>query len=211
MADKRIIQLTEKQSIDSGDFLAVDNSIGGTKKIAASNLSQVGYTVSSTLGQVASTVTSGLFQCTFSVSVDGAAAVDYTVFSRRGELCEVFVANNKLPIYLGLDILITTSGGTTYLEGQKAVPSDMTVTATLTAVSLVTPSTTVKTATLAAGSTSVTFTNIPTTGNNTLDLYSDTAGVEFNELDDSTSGQLTYTFTAQESAVNLFLIIKEVS
>lgn len=113
MADKRIIQLTEKQSIDSGDFLAVDNSIGGTKKIAADNLLNTNITV--------------------------------------------------------------------------------------------------KTATLAAGSTSVTFTSIPTTGNNTIDLYSDTAGVEFDELDDSTSGQLTYTFTAQESAINLYLVIKEVS
>lgn len=34
MADekKRIISLTEKSAIDSGDFVAIDNSTGGTKK-----------------------------------------------------------------------------------------------------------------------------------------------------------------------------------
>ena len=113
MADKRITELTEKQAVESGDFLIVDNATGGTKKITAANL-------------------------------------------------------------------LNTN-------------------------------TTVKTATLAAGSTTVTFTQIPTTGDNLIDVYTDVAGLEYTAVDDSTAGQLTYTFEAQESAVTVYLVIREVS
>lgn len=70
---------------------------------------------------------------------------------------------------------------------------------------------TVKTATLAAGSTTVTFTGIPTTGNNLIDVYTSVAGLDYTAVDDSTSGQLTYTFEEQESAVTIYLTIREVS
>lgn len=69
---------------------------------------------------------------------------------------------------------------------------------------------TVMTATLAAGSTTVTFTNIPTTGDYAIELYTDKAGLEYEEVDDTTPGQLTYTFEAQSSAVTCYLMIKGV-
>lgn len=68
----------------------------------------------------------------------------------------------------------------------------------------------IHTATLAAGNTTVTFTNIPTTGNNLIELYTSVAGLEYIDVDDSTAGQLTYTFDAQESAVDVYLTIREV-
>lgn len=70
---------------------------------------------------------------------------------------------------------------------------------------------TIKTATLSVGATSVTFTQIPTTGTYSFELYSTLAGLDYNEIDDTTSGELTYTFDAQESAVTLYLIMKEVA
>lgn len=70
---------------------------------------------------------------------------------------------------------------------------------------------TIKTATLAAGSTTVTFTNVPTTGNNLIDVYTDVAGLEYTAVDATTAGQLTYTFEAQSAAVTVYLVIKEVS
>jgi len=70
---------------------------------------------------------------------------------------------------------------------------------------------TVKIATLAAGATSVTFTGIPTTGNNTIDIYTSKAGLDYDSVDDTTTGQLTYTFEAQSAAVTVYLVIREVS
>ena len=69
----------------------------------------------------------------------------------------------------------------------------------------------VKTATLAAGATTVTFTSIPTSGNYLFSLYTDKAGLNYTAVDDTTSGQLTYTFEAQSSAVSVYLEIKGVS
>ena len=68
----------------------------------------------------------------------------------------------------------------------------------------------IKTATLAAGATTVTFTGIPTTGTNLIELYTDKAGLDYDSVDDTTSGQLTYTFEAQSGAVTCYLVIKEV-
>lgn len=67
------------------------------------------------------------------------------------------------------------------------------------------------TQTLATGSTTVVFTGIPTTGTNFIELYTDKAGLDYTAVDDSTSGQLTYTFEAQSAAVTCYLVIKEVS
>ena len=69
---------------------------------------------------------------------------------------------------------------------------------------------TLKTATLAVGSTTVTFTGIPTTGTNLIELYTDKAGLDYDSVDDTTAGELTYTFEAQESAVTCYLVIREV-
>lgn len=112
MADKRITELTEKQTVESGDYLIIDNGTSGTKKMTPDNLLNA--------------------------------------------------------------------------------------------------NTTVKTATLAAGSTTVTFTQIPTTGNNLIDVYTSVAGLDYDSVDDTTAGQLTYTFEAQESAVTCYLVIREV-
>lgn len=81
----------------------------------------------------------------------------------------------------------------------------------ITVANLKNAGTTVLTQTLAAQATSVTFTNIPTTGNNLIDVYTDVAGLEYDSVDATTAGQLTYTFEAQESAVTVYLVIKEVS
>ena len=65
-----------------------------------------------------------------------------------------------------------------------------------------------KTATLEAGETSVTFTQIPTSGNYLLTLFSDSETLEYNEVDSSTAGSLTYTFDEQEDDVALTLKIE---
>lgn len=81
----------------------------------------------------------------------------------------------------------------------------------ITVANLKNSGTTILTQTLAAQATSVTFTNIPTTGNHLIDVYTDVAGLEYDSVDATTAGQLTYTFEAQESAVTVYLVIKEVS
>lgn len=68
----------------------------------------------------------------------------------------------------------------------------------------------IKSATLTAGNTSVTFTDIPTTGNYLINIYTDTLGLEYINVDNSTTGTLVYTFEAQESDVTVYLTIKEV-
>ena len=70
---------------------------------------------------------------------------------------------------------------------------------------------TILTQTLAASATSVVFTGMPTTGTNMIELYTDKAGLDYDSVDDSTSGQLTYTFEAQSAAVTCYLVIREVS
>ena len=72
------------------------------------------------------------------------------------------------------------------------------------------PKATIKTATLTAGQTSVTFTQIPTTGNYLFQLFTTSGTLEFNDVDDSVSGSLTYTFDEQESDVSVKLKIEEV-
>ena len=67
----------------------------------------------------------------------------------------------------------------------------------------------IKTQTLAAGSTSVTFTNIPTTGNHIIDVYTNKAGLYYTAIDDSIAGSLTVTYESQSSAVTVCLRIEE--
>ena len=69
---------------------------------------------------------------------------------------------------------------------------------------------TILTQTLAANATEVTFTNIPTTGTNLFSLYTNMAGLEYLTVNDSVSGQLTYTFEKQSRSVTVYLVIKGV-
>lgn len=62
--------------------------------------------------------------------------------------------------------------------------------------------------TLAVGATSVTFTGIPTTGNNLIDFFSST-GINYTAIDYSTPGEVTLTYEAQASAVIVTCEIKE--
>jgi hypothetical protein len=62
--------------------------------------------------------------------------------------------------------------------------------------------------TLAVGSTSVTFTGLPTTGVNIVDIYTSKTGLDYVSLDDSTAGQLTVNYDAQSVAVTVYLKIE---
>ena len=62
--------------------------------------------------------------------------------------------------------------------------------------------------TLSAGSTYVTFTNLPTTGTNTIDIYTSKAGLDYASIDDSVSGTLKIYFEEQSSAVTVYLRIE---
>lgn len=112
MADKRITELTEKQTVEDGDYLIVDNGTSGTKKMT----------------------------------------VEHVLKAK----------------------------------------------------------TTRQTASVMAGTTSVTFSEIPTTDDYIIELYTDKAGLEYTNVDDSISGQLTYTFEPQSTTFHVYLIIKEV-
>ena len=67
---------------------------------------------------------------------------------------------------------------------------------------------TVLTQTLTAGSTSVTFANIPTTGNPLINFYTST-GINYKAIDTSVAGSITLTFDAQANDVVIACEIKE--
>lgn len=67
---------------------------------------------------------------------------------------------------------------------------------------------TVKTATLSAGNTTVTFTQLPTSGNYLIEFFSST-GINYTEIDTSVPGQVTLTYEEQEAAVTISCEIKE--
>lgn len=69
---------------------------------------------------------------------------------------------------------------------------------------------TIKTATLTAGQTTVTFSNMPTTGTQLVRFYN-SAGINYTEIDNSVSGQVTLTFEEQSNNVTVNCEIKEVS
>lgn len=69
---------------------------------------------------------------------------------------------------------------------------------------------TIKTATLTAGQTTVTFTSMPTTGTQLVRFYN-SAGINYTEIDNSVSGQVTLTFEEQSTNVTVNCEIKEVS
>ena len=63
--------------------------------------------------------------------------------------------------------------------------------------------------TLTAGSTSVTFTDIPTTSEYISDIYASN-GMDYDDIDSSVSGQITVTYEAQASNVYIYLRLEEV-
>ena len=69
---------------------------------------------------------------------------------------------------------------------------------------------TIKTQTLSAGSTSVTFTQIPTSGNYMIDFFTST-GINYTAINTATAGQVTLTFDTQAAAVDVYCRIEEVS
>lgn len=71
-------------------------------------------------------------------------------------------------------------------------------------------SATVMVQTLTAGSTTVTFTNIPTTGSNLIDFFTST-GINYTAINTATAGQVTLTFEEQAVDVTVYCEIKEVS
>ena len=68
----------------------------------------------------------------------------------------------------------------------------------------------VLTATLAAGSTTVTFTGIPTSGDNLINFYT-SANINYTAINTATSGQVTLTFESQSSAVTVYCEIRRMS
>ena len=62
---------------------------------------------------------------------------------------------------------------------------------------------------LSAGSTSVTFTGLPTTGNYTFDIYTSKVGLDYSSITAS-SGSLTLVYEAQSSIVTVYLVVGEI-
>lgn len=62
--------------------------------------------------------------------------------------------------------------------------------------------------TLLAGETTLTFTGIPTTGTNKITICTSVAGVNYLSLDDTTSGQLTITYSPQSVPVTVYVMIE---
>ena len=64
--------------------------------------------------------------------------------------------------------------------------------------------------TLTTGSTSVTFTGIPTIGTKVVDVYTSKTGLDYTSIDDSTAGTLVVNYEAQSSDITVYLRIEEV-
>lgn len=69
--------------------------------------------------------------------------------------------------------------------------------------------TTIKTATLATGATTVTFTQMPTSGDKLIDFYASN-GANYKAIDTSTPGTVVLTYDAPESEVTVYCEIKGV-
>lgn len=110
--------------------------------------------------------------------------------------------------------VICDDTGTTYPQRSKlqiinaTITDDSTNDATVVTVQSG-GSSTILSQTLVAGSTSVTFTNIPTTGNYLVDFYT-SDGVPHTDIDTSTPGQVTVLFDAQSDNITVFCEIKEI-
>lgn len=109
--------------------------------------------------------------------------------------------------------VICDGTGTAYPQRSKLQIINATITDDstndATVVTLQSGGSTVLSQTLVAGSTSVTFTNIPTTGNYLIDFYTSN-GVAHTDLDVSTPGQVTLLFDAQIVDITVMCEIKEI-
>lgn len=115
----------------------------------------------------------------------------------------VWVGGNPSPLYTNERITITYFGDEINIAQDKVfIPNINRYWDVLAAKP------TVKTATLAAGSTSVTFTGIPTTGDYMIDFYTST-GINYTAINTATAGEITLTFDEQSAAVTIYCEIKE--
>ena len=67
---------------------------------------------------------------------------------------------------------------------------------------------TIKSQTLVAGNTSITFTGIPTSGDYFANIYTST-GISYATLDTTTAGQITVTFDPQNANITVYLKLEE--
>lgn len=110
---------------------------------------------------------------------------------------------------------IVDSNGTEYAQRSKLKFNNATVTDDSTNdETIVTPqgggsSFSVLSQTLTAGNTTVTFTNIPTTGDYLIDFYTST-GIPIVSLDTSIAGQVTVEFESQFANVTVYCKIEEI-
>lgn len=213
MADKRIIDLTEEQAPAIGDYLAVDNATSGTKKLLMATLLATGkyeQKGNQILFELPNYIGSGTrFNFEFDFTINGQTV---TVNANNVGLGEnrlfIYFDNPLILILVYLDELIREEDNKQYGVLTICGPNNVTLSSSLNSFDICAD---IRIATLAAGSTTVTFTNVPTTGDNFIDVYTSVAGLEYTAVDDTTSGELTYTFEAQESAVTVYLVIREVS
>lgn len=171
MANKRIIELNERTTINWNDYFIVDDSTG-TRKLAISTLFD--YMTYSSFVFVTELPTTDISESTIYLLPHSGSSIQWDEYIYRDNQWQIIA------------------------------------TSTLDLTSIYELKPTIKTATLAAGATTVTFTGVPTTGDNLIDLYTSKAGLDYESVDDSTSGQLSYTFEAQSAAVTCYLVIKEV-
>lgn len=211
MADKRIIDLTEEQAPATGDYLAVDNATNGTKKILVETLLASGKYVQADddiYFELPNYIGSGTrFNLELELIIESQTrTINVINLGFNENRLFIYPDNPAILIYIDLDEM--TRDNKQYGDLTIFAPKNITLSASLNSFAICED---VRSATLAAGSTTVTFTNVPTTGNNLIDVYTDMAGLEYTAVDATTAGQLTYTFEAQQSAVNVYLVIKEVS
>ena len=211
MADKRIIDLTEEQAPATGDYLAVDNATNGTKKLLVETLLASGKYVQADDEidfELPNYIGSGTrFNLELELTIKSQTlSINVINLGFKENRLFIYFDNPLILIYMHLDEL--TLDNKQYGALTIFAPENITLSASLNSFAICED---VRTATLAAGSTTVTFTNIPTTGDNLIDVYTDVAGLEYTAVDATTAGQLTYTFEAQSAAVTVYLVIREVS
>lgn len=210
MADKRIYELPAAATLDTAAFLATDDSVNGTKKLQISALLSSGDYEQK--GNVL------LFEIPNYTGLDTKVNLDIEVTIKSqatqfsilalgfGEERVITFLDNPLVIAM-LSDLIYEEDNKKYGQLYMFAPKTTTLTATIESSEICSD---IRMATLAAGATTVTFTNIPTSGNNLIEIYTSKAGLDYTAVDDTTAGQLTYTFDAQSAAVTCYLMIREV-
>lgn len=211
MADKRVIDLTEKSTVDNDDYLIVDNATGGTKKLQISTLlasgkyEQKGSAILFELPSYMGSDTRFNFELEITI---GSNSYSINLSNVGFGENRIIAIPDKPLIYVELSELIMEESNRQYGQLYIFAPTTMTLSASLDSFDICAD---IRIATLAAGATTVTFTNVPTTGNNLIELYTSKAGLEYTAVDDSTAGSLVYTFEAQSAAVTVYLVIREVS